>query len=138
MNVYLDSSVVLRLVLGEQGQIQGWKDFDTLVTSDLTEVECLRTMDRLRLRLDLPEPEIVVRREALFQILEIAEIVEMTRPVLKRASESFPVTLGTLDAIHLSTALLWQEEQATDVVMATHDKMLGQAARAFGMKVVGL
>ncbi len=90
------------------------------------------------MRLDLHEQEIVVRREALFQILDTAEVVEITRPVLKRASDSFPVTLGTVDAIHLATALLWQEEQATGVVMATHDKMLGQAARAFGMKVLGL
>ena len=138
MNAYMDSSVILRLVLGEQDQIQGWKEFDTMVTSDLTEVECLRTLDRLRLRFGIPEHEIVVRREALFLILDAAEVVEMNRSVLKRASDAFPVTLGTLDAIHLSTALLWQDEQGAGIVMATHDKMLGQAARSFGMKVVGL
>lgn len=138
MNAYMDSSVILRLVLGEQDQIQGWKEFDTMVTSDLTEVECLRTLDRIRLRFSIPEHEIVVRREALFLILDAAEVVEMNRSVLKRASDAFPVTLGTLDAIHLSTALLWQDEQGAGIVMATHDKMLGQAARAFGMKVVGL
>lgn len=138
MNVYLDSSVILRLVLGEKGQIREWKDFDTLVTSDLTEVECLRTLDRLRLRLGIPEDEIVIRREALFAILDVTGVAAITRPVLKRASDAFPVMLGTLDAIHLATALLWQDEQESNIIMATHDKMLGQAAKAFGMKILGL
>jgi predicted nucleic acid-binding protein len=138
MNAYLDSSVILRLILGEPGRIRGWKDFEIRVTSDLAEVECLRTLDRLRLRYNLSEKEIVIRRESLFQFLETIEIVEINRLILKRASEAFPVTLGTLDAIHLATALLWQEERQSDLIMATHDKALGQAAKAFRLKVIGI
>jgi predicted nucleic acid-binding protein len=137
MNAYLDSSVMLRLILGEKGRLRGWESFEILVTSDLAEVECLRTIDRLRLRHNLPEKEVVMRREALFRFMEAMEVVEINRGVLKRAAESFPVALGTLDAIHLATALLWQEDRQSDLVMATHDKALGQAAKAFGMKVEG-
>jgi hypothetical protein len=49
-----------------------------------------------------------------------------------------PTELGTLDAIHLATALLWQERANTEPVMATHDAALGTAARAFGLRVVGV
>ena len=61
----------------------------------------------------------------------------MTAPVLARAAQPLPTELGTLDAIHLATALLWREHARTDVVMATHDVALATAARAHGFTVVG-
>ena len=66
------------------------------------------------------------------------EIVEPTRPVLTRASQPLPTPLGTLDAIHLATALLWQEKERKELVMATHDTALGIAARACGLRVAGV
>ena len=65
-------------------------------------------------------------------------MIEPTRPVLARAAQPFPVVLGTLDAIHLATALLWRERSDADLVMATHDATLGLAARAVGFRVIGL
>jgi len=53
-------------------------------------------------------------------------------------SQPLPVALGTLDAIHLATALLWREQSAARLVMATHDAALGLAARSVGFRVVGL
>src|SRR5678815_3702734 len=41
--------------------------------------------------------------------------------VLARASQPLPTPLGTLDAIHLASALLWQEKERKELVMATHD-----------------
>lgn len=49
-----------------------------------------------------------------------------------------PTELGTLDAIHLATALLWREETRTDLVMATHDDALALGARAHGLTIVGV
>ena len=40
----------------------------------------------------------------------------------------------TLDAIHLATALLW-EEHAGEIVFLTHDGQLANAARACGLTV---
>jgi hypothetical protein len=48
-----------------------------------------------------------------------------------------PTTLGTLDAIHLATALMWAEHAGFPLVMATHDQLLATAARASGLRVVG-
>jgi hypothetical protein len=48
-----------------------------------------------------------------------------------------PTVLGTLDAIHLATALLWRENTGSDLVMATHDGSLALAARAAGFRVIG-
>ena len=138
MNAYLDSSVILRLVLGEPGKFTEWNRTELRISSRLVEVECLRSLDRLKLGRDLPENEVVIRREALFDLLDTVELFEISRPVLKRASEPFPVALGTLDAIHLATALLWNEETGREIVMATHDKALGLASRSVGIKVLGI
>ena len=138
MIAYLDSSVVLRVVLGQRGSLREWKAIETGVASALLEVECLRTLDRLRLLEGVAEGEIARRREAIYRIVEALTVIEPTRPVLARAAQPFPVALSTLDAIHLATALMWRERSNAELVMATHDAALGLAARAVGFRVIGL
>jgi predicted nucleic acid-binding protein len=134
---YLDSSVLLRLVLGQKGRIKEWHAVREGVASALAEVECLRTLDRLRLQGALSDHELARRREAVYHLLEEIEVVEPTRPILARASLPLPTPIGTLDAIHLATAMLWRESSTADLVFATHDSALGIAARASGFRVVG-
>jgi predicted nucleic acid-binding protein len=138
MIAYLDASVVLRLVLGERGQLAEWKHVDNAVASALTEVECLRTLDRLSRMGALSAEELAERRTAVYRLLEAVEVVDVGRPVLRRASEPFPTPLGTLDAIHLSTAIGWRDARQSDLTMATHDSALGTAARAMGLRVIGV
>lgn len=137
MIAYLDASVVLRLALGEPERLAAWKRVDRAVASALTEVECLRTLDRLARMGALTDDEVAARRGAVYALLEATEVVDVGRPVLRRASESFPTPLGTLDAIHLATALAWRDARHATLTMATHDKALATAARAMGLKVIG-
>lgn len=137
MIAYADSSVLLRLVLGEPGRLAEWEEVDRLVTSRLAEVECLRTLDRLALRQLLDTAEVVAARSAVFELLDAAEVVELTRPVLSRAGQPFPAPLGTLDALHLATALLWREQEGAPLLLATHDAALALAARGCGLPVAG-
>jgi hypothetical protein len=58
--------------------------------------------------------------------------------VLDRAAQPLPTELGTLDAIHLATAVLWKEMTREDLTMATHDGALAIAAEAHGLRVVGV
>ncbi len=76
------------------------------------------------------------RREAAFRILEGLETVEITRVVLARAAQPLPTPLGTLDAIHLVSAMAWREQSET-LLFATHDLALSAAARASGFEVIG-
>ena len=138
MIAYLDSSVLLRIVLGQPAALPNWRIVRTAVSSRLAEVECLRALDRLRLRAPVSEQQIALRREAVFRFLSAVEIVEVTYPILARASQPQPTEFGTLDSIHLASALLWREMNEADLVMATHDHALGLAARACGLRVVGL
>ncbi len=138
MTVYLDSSVVLRRLLGQPGALREWRLVRTPVSSRLTEVECLRTLDRLRLETLLDERKLVAAREAVYSILATFEIVELTRTVLTRASQPSATALGTLDAIHLSSALSWRERTGRNLTMATHDEALATGARANGLRTIGI
>lgn len=138
MNAYMDSSAILRLILGEPDGFTGWDRCSVRVASVLAEVECLRTLDRIRLTNRLSAKETVARREALFHILETMEVVDLTPPIIRRASDPFPVPLRTLDSIHLATALTWRDIEGKDLTMVTHDRALGAAARSFGLPVEGV
>lgn len=137
MIAYVDSSVLLRKILRQSNPLREWAAIRTGVVSALAETECLRTLDRLRLRAGLSDKELARRRETVFRLLESIEVVEVTAPVLARAAQPLPTELGTLDAIHLATALLWREHSGGEIVMATHDLALATAARASGLTVVG-
>ena len=56
---------------------------------------------------------------------------------LERAADPFPTTLGSLDAVHLATALLLRA-RVDDLCLATHDPELATAARAVGLDVYGV
>jgi predicted nucleic acid-binding protein len=79
VTAYLDSSVILRRLLGQPGGLHEWRLIRTGVSSRLTEVECLRTIDRLRLEQAIDEKKLTILREALYSVLATLEIVEVTR-----------------------------------------------------------
>ena len=137
MIAYVDTSALLRIVLGQADRLREWSSIDAGVTSALTEVECLRTLDRRLTRGLLEADEFPERRALALALLSRMERVELTRAILTRAASPFPTPLGTLDALHLSTALAWRALRDPDLILATHDVELGRAARAEGFTVVG-
>jgi predicted nucleic acid-binding protein len=95
-------------------------------------------LDRLRLRANLSDREVATRRAVILALIASLELVEIDTVVLDRAAQPMPTELGTLDAIHLATAMLWKETTGTDLVMATHDGALGLGAQAHGLRVLGV
>jgi predicted nucleic acid-binding protein len=138
VTVYLDTSALLRLVLRERGALDDLRSCEALVSSELIAVESARTIDRLRLQGALTIEEAAARRRAISDWLEAIDLVLLRPPVLSRASEPLPTPLGTLDAIHLATALMWRERMGALPVIATHDTALGLAAQTFGFEVRGI
>jgi predicted nucleic acid-binding protein len=134
---YLDTSALLRLVLRETGALDELRKCESLVSSELLAVEALRTLDRLRLQGMLTIEEAAARREIVTEWLEGIDLVVLQRPILARATEPFPIPLGTLDALHLATALVWRDRTQAPLVVATHDRDLALAGRSFGFDVLG-
>ncbi len=137
MITYLDSSVLLRVALGQPDQLAEWHRITRAITCALTRVECLRTIDRRRLRLRLPDEEVAELHRLSRELLAQVDIIALTPGILLRAAAPSPTSLGTLDAIHLAAANALRERREPELVFATHDTELVLAARAYGFAVVG-
>ncbi len=137
MTAYVDASVLLRVVLGQPNALPQWSQIDRGISSALLVTESLRTLDRLRLRERLSDAEVAERRQAILALIESFELVEIDAAVLERAAQPMPTELGTLDAIHLSTALLWRERTGEELSMATHDRALALGAQSHNMRTLG-
>ena len=138
MIAYVDASVLLRVALGQPDALGEWREIEQGVSSALVMTESLRTLDRLRLRANLTDVQVASRRATILALVGSLELVEIDANVLERAAQPMPTELGTLDAIHLATALLWKEMTQLDLVMATHDGALALGAQAHGLPVVGV
>ncbi len=136
MIAYLDSSVVLRIILNQNDKSSDVESVKRAIASRLMKTECLRTLDRFRIIGTLNEDEYLTAVEDLYELLKTVEWIEISTLVLDRASTSFPVALGTLDSIHLVSALLWREKMLMEPVFFTHDKMLAKAALSQGLKIL--
>jgi len=137
MIAYVDASVLLRVVLRQPNALPEWAKIIRGVSSALITTESLRTLDRLRLRTQISDAELASRRQAVLAVIAALEIVEIDATVLDRAAQPMPTELGTLDAIHLASALLWRESTGEDLTMATHDRALALGAQAYGLRVLG-
>jgi predicted nucleic acid-binding protein len=137
MIVYVDTSVVLRVLLHEPNPVGIWGQWNKAYSSALWRVEALRTVDRLRLTHEISDTEVAELVRDIQITHETFAIHPITNQVLQRASETFPTVVGTLDAMHLATALSIREIQSLDLLL-THDSQLSTAARSLGFEVMGI
>jgi predicted nucleic acid-binding protein len=123
--VYLDASALVKLVLEEEGSdalrtaLRGWP---RRVSSKISLVEVLRIV-RLRDRAAEPLAHGVLARTGLIAIGD---------RVLVAAATVDPPVVGTLDAIHLASALRL-DGRLTDFV--SYDRRQLAAAKALGLPV---
>lgn len=135
---YLDSSVLLRDILAQPGRMSLDGLNGRALTSELAFVECRRVLDRIRLLGKIAVPDLQIRRERLDHLNSALIIKPLDQAAIMRASDPMDWPLGTLDAIHLATALNWRDEHGEAVDFATHDIALAQAARQYGCRVLGV
>lgn len=138
MKVYLDTSVILRKLLAEPGALKEWGHWDEGFTSEITRIESLRVLDRRRLQGSLDDVEVAEKMRLLREIIEATDQIALDAAILERASQSYPTVIGTLDAIHLASALLFIEHKKEKLLFLTHDHRLGIAAQALGFETRGL
>jgi uncharacterized protein len=120
--IYLDSAAVVKLVHAEPESpaLRAWLNerAETDWTSSvLVEIESFRALARYA-------PEAVTR---LHPVLDQIELIDMSPRVRVLAQTVRPVTIRSLDAIHLGTALTLRPNLTSFV---TYDKRLLEAATA--------
>lgn len=138
MICYADASVILRRLLNQPNGLKEWGKVSRFFSSRLARLECLRTLDRWRLSLAVDADEMSLRLIGFQQVMSRMSLLPITEFVLRKSEQSFHLPVGSLDSIHLATALLWREKHGDDFFFATHDQELGLAARAYGLKVIGI
>jgi predicted nucleic acid-binding protein len=140
ISAYLDASVILRVVLEQQPALEDWAAHALAISNEIVRVECMRTLERMRLERKLGDESLRDKRAAINQFLRGLELVATDARVIVRASQPFPTHVATLDAIHLATAVLYREVLSPaerPLLFATHDTQLARAARAMNFEVVG-
>jgi len=136
---YLDSSVLLREILEQDPKLAEW-EVVIGVTSELTRLECLRTIDRVRLNPAMNAERLTKVTQHTETILGRMDLLQLTPGVLSLAASPFTIPVRTLDAIHLASAMLYRSSQPDDerpIYFATFDKELADAARAVNFDVLG-
>jgi predicted nucleic acid-binding protein len=123
--IYLDSAAVVKLAHAEpeSSALRGWLDDraeTAWISSVLTEIESFRALARYA-------PEAVSRLPA---VLDLIDLMDLDPPIRVLAQAVRPVTVRSLDAIHLGTALHARRALTSFV---TYDKRLLDAARAAGL-----
>ena len=141
MIAYLDTSVVLRILLEQVAPLKEWEDLHAGVASALLRVECYRSLDRLWQQGLVAEEKLAAKSAAIDSLMKRLDLLDVDERVLTIASRPLPTPLGTLDALHLATAILYREGQPADerpIVFATHDLALARAAKAMHFDVIGV
>lgn len=138
MNLYLDSSVPLRILLAEPGGLAQWDRWTRAFASELVTVETRRTLDRYRLQGRMSDARLAAAYQRLAQYERGFALLPLRSSVILRARMPMNAVIGTLDAIHLASALIIRDGIAPDLVFATHDRQQATAARALGLDVIGV
>lgn len=124
--MYVDTSVFGRVILDEPDKpaIQrALATFGQSLSSRLLRIELRRVGQREN------------ALEEVDRILEDVVLLPMDEDVLTTAETMIPAVVGTLDAIHLTTAVRLARDGRIDTIM-TYDKQLTTGAREHGLKVL--
>jgi len=137
VRVYVDSSVVLRHILnGDPALGAAASSANVVGSSDLLAIECQRVLQRERMAGHLDDRQYSEATVLLEDLLDRLTLIEIGLAVKRRAAGPFPTVIGTLDAIHLASALLWQEtEPGTELRILTQDRQLALCARSLGLHI---
>lgn len=136
MILYLDSSAILRVLLGQRPILDQWGKWERAYTSELAGIESRRVIDRLRLHGALDDDGVADAQERLSQIESSIGRIRLTAVILRRAALPMATVVRTLDALHLASALVFQERRRVPLVFATHDGQQATAARALGFACI--
>jgi len=123
--IYLDTSVVLAHLLGEERRpaLRLWDE--ALVSSRLLEYELWTRLHRMKLGDHGEEARALLAR---------VSFLELVPPVLARALEPWPSPVRTLDALHLSS-MAWMISRRQSVALASYDERQIAVAHALGFQI---
>ena len=134
MDVYLDSTVVLRQMLGSGASWDGWGKWTIAYASMLLRTECNQAANRLRAEGKIDDARRARLGSWIETVCSCVTLVPVTESILRRASEPLPTDAGVLRSIHLATLLELQAAHGVTCTVATDDTALLRAAECLGFE----
>ncbi|MDR4509817.1 MAG: type II toxin-antitoxin system VapC family toxin [Candidatus Brocadiaceae bacterium] len=137
--IYIDTSAYLKIFLKERGsdKVRKLVKENNLLASAILISECFSAFSRRRQgkEIDVKIFERLVNR--VKKDVPYIEIVRLTDDVLRRTEEILlQSSVRTLDAVHIASALLFQETTGIDLTFATADKRQAEFTNDKGLKAV--
>ena len=130
MIVYLDSSIVLGMLVNQANKWKDWSCWTKAYSSALLYLECRRVIDRWHIKGLFDDARAAQAGAELRRLQRVVSRVALSRSVIERASLPMPTLVKSLDAIHLATALMLRERLHPEIIFVTHDGQQANAARA--------
>jgi len=133
---FIDASAAIRWILRATNAFQAFGSWEKVGASFLFETECRRAFYRMLHDRKLNQEQYLKAVEQLEDILAATEIIPLHSMILSRANSEFVYPIKTLDAIHLSSAWLWQQNIAESITLVSHDDRMNLIARSIGLKIL--
>ncbi|MFZ5908939.1 MAG: type II toxin-antitoxin system VapC family toxin [Chloroflexota bacterium] len=140
MNLYLDSSALAKRYVEESGSedVLNWMDLaDTIGTGLITRAEVVAAITRAT-RTNRLTTQVSVKAISKFR-QEWGDFhrIPINEALVARADFlACQHGLRGYDAIHLASALIWQEALMLPVALATYDQELAEAGQKSGLQVL--
>ncbi len=122
--IYVDTSVALAHLFAEDRRPPASLWTETLVSSRLLEYEIWTRMHA--------REATASRAEAAQAVIARISLLELAPVVLARALDPFPVSVRTLDALHLASCQFLRD-RGQRLEIASYDRRMVRAARALGI-----
>jgi predicted nucleic acid-binding protein len=137
--IYIDTSAYLKIFLKEKGsdKVRKLVKENRLLVSAILTSECFSAFSRRRQGKEIDDKTFDRLVNRVKKDLPYLEIVRLTDDVLRRTEEILlQSTVRTLDAVHIASALLFQESTGIYLTFVTSDKKQAEFAHDKGLKTV--
>ena len=136
---YFDTSTYLKIFVKESGSAQARKltKKHRIISSAILSVECFSALSRKKHTGELKSGELNTLTQKIRESLTHIEIIRLTDEVLIKAEQvvvSSPVR--SLDALHIASALIFQQALQVPLTFVTSDHRQMEAAQAHGFATV--
>ena len=140
MNLYLDTSALTKRYINEPGtdDVRAWiRAAAVIATALLTRAEIAAGLTRLHHRGVITQEDYRLALESFRLDWTGYQRVPINEELVTRAdSLACQHGLRGYDAVHLASALVWQEALMLPVTLATYDQELADAAEKSGLNVL--
>ena len=137
--IYIDTSAYLKIFLKEKGsdKVRKLVKENSLLASAILTSECFSAFSRRRQGKEIDDKTFDRLVNRVKKDLPYIEIVRLTDDVLRRTEELLlQSTVRTLDAVHVASALLFQESTGIDLTFVTSDKKQAEFTNDKGLNTV--